>query len=542
MLRPVLTAVAAFVALSAALAAATAPTAAARPARAWTESFSAAPAGWRFSGPAPQVQELERGGGALRMRASRRAASGAHQLPGRPWALSMNLRARPGSSTAVELGKEDLRPVTHAWVHLEAVGGRSGVIGSLGGRSFELAGPAARSLRLRVRRGELLVDDVVATPAGDPGLLLLHRMAALQSRVPAYRFLLGADRHDRLHLKSRYWTRGFLAGGLWEAGSLLPRGNPLARAAVERTLDVLGGAVFDSHDQGFIHENSSLAAYRRQCRRRASRRSTRCRSLRTIGLAAADRTLALAATNRAAGTLPTRSGSPSETESDTIIDSMMNLPLLYWASELARDPRYREVAAHHARRVAQVLVRPDGSTAQSAHFDRRTGTLLRVHSHQGIGPETTWARGQGWAIYGFTTSAAALDDPRLLDVAERTAGFVADHLPASGVPPYDYSAPVQYSDTSAAAITAAALFRLDDLCRRRRGACARPAEWRPLAERLLGGALDHVRRSEPIGYLDDQVATFGGRVRWDDRAELAYGLRYALEALRRSRGQRLPSL
>ena len=105
------------------------------------------------------------------------------------------------------------------------------------------------------------------------------------------------------------------------------------------------------------------------------------------------------------------------------------------------------------------------------------------------------------------------------------------------MPFYDYDLPIEHRDTSAAVITAAGLFRLDALCAEWAGACRQEGRWRPLAQRMLSGALTSVRRLDPLGFLDDQVGSFGGAV-WDDRAELVYGLRYAIEAVRRSRSGR----
>lgn len=165
------------------------------------------------------------------------------------------------------------------------------------------------------------------------------------------------------------------------------------------------------------------------------------------------------------------------------------------------------------------------------HQNRQTGRIIRVHTHQGISAGSAWARGQGWAIYGLTTSAEELRDRELLSAAERTAKWVADHLPRSGVPRYDYSAPAKAdSDTSAGVISAAGLFRLSLACRRWSGACAQPDRWEPLAQRMLAANLRHVSRSLPLGFFGGQTATHGGS-RWDDRAELVYGQYYALEAI-----------
>jgi unsaturated chondroitin disaccharide hydrolase len=169
------------------------------------------------------------------------------------------------------------------------------------------------------------------------------------------------------------------------------------------------------------------------------------------------------------------------------------------------------------------------------HHNRQTGRVIRVHTHQGISAGSTWARGQGWAIYGLTASAEELRDRQLLSAAERTAKWIADNLPRSGVPRYDYNAAANADpDTSAGVISAAGLFRLSGACRRWAGACAEPDRWKPLAQRMLAANLRYVSTTLPLGFFGGQTATHGG-VRWDDQAELVYGQYYALEAVQRAR-------
>ena len=416
-------------------------------------------------------------------------------------------------------------------VRLQAWPTRSGVALRMGDLKLTLRGTPGRALTFRLARGRAQIDDVVLGNRRSSSSLLAQRLANLHARVNKRRFLVGAEPNDRLHVRSGDWTRGFFAGALWQAAAI-ERGRVFEDWALERTLANLGRETADTHDLGFMYGLSSLAAERRLCRGSRSGRRL-CRRLRASVKRSADSLLALAATNASAGTLPTRSPRPGERETDTIIDSLMNLRLLYWATEATGDPRYRHAGASSARRAAQFLVREDGSTAQSVHFDRATGAVTRVHTHQGLSAGSTWARGQGWAVYGFTESAGALRDRDLLATAERTARYVAHHLPPSGVPNYDYAA-VWPADTSAGVITAAGLLRLGQLCDSWSGSCREGPRWRALGLRMLSASLGHVSRNAPLGFLDRQVGTLGGAL-WDDRAELVYGLYYALEALRRAR-------
>ena len=240
--------------------------------------------------------------------------------------------------------------------------------------------------------------------------------------------------------------------------------------------------------------------------------------------------LALAAGNRAAGTIPTNSYG---TDADTIVDSMMNIAILPWATRLSGNPVYARVAARHAARVAALLVRRDGSTIQAVNFDRATGRVVSFATHQGISARSTWSRGEGWALYGFAEIASELRDRGLLRVAERIAGYVRAHLPASaacrcGTTTRAPGAPV---DVSAGVITAAGLMHLAAACRQLAGPCPAARGWVALSRRMLAGALGYASVRPPLGLLRGQVLDerAGG---WADGGELMLGVTYALEALR----------
>jgi unsaturated chondroitin disaccharide hydrolase len=249
-------------------------------------------------------------------------------------------------------------------------------------------------------------------------------------------------------------------------------------------------------------------------------------------LSAADELVALEATNALAGTIPTK-----PTSSDTIIDSMMNIAILPWASQVTGNPVYSQVALHNAQVVASVLVRPDGSTAQSVKFDPTTGQVLYISTHQGLSATSTWSRGQGWAVYGFAQAAVQLHDVSLLRVSLRAAEYVQGHLPANGIPLWDYDAPAGAPvDVSAGVITAAGLVHLADACQVFPGTCTRPGQWVTLARRMLRASLGRASVQPPLGLLVDQVLHEGPKC-WCNCGELIFGLTYALEADNLLRGR-----
>ncbi|HUO73069.1 MAG TPA: hypothetical protein VMU39_20040 [Solirubrobacteraceae bacterium] len=177
-----------------------------------------------------------------------------------------------------------------------------------------------------------------------------------------------------------------------------------------------------------------------------------------------------AASNPHGGTIPTR---PVGARADTIIDSMMNIAILPWASTVTGNPAYRRLASRHAHVVTRLLVRANGSTAQAVNFDRATGQVLSIGTHQGLSNASTWSRGEGWALYGFAQCAADLNDRGLLRVALRIAHYVASHLGTSCRSRHDHGARAGSSDLGPnPAERSAAHFRCRQRGRPRYGATA----------------------------------------------------------------------
>ncbi|HEX8743445.1 MAG TPA: hypothetical protein VF712_09940 [Thermoleophilaceae bacterium] len=519
--------------------------------------------------PARETRQVRRiglpDGQGLRLAAP---ASVRRELPRQPWSLSLDLRPAPESTVLVELGSSRLRLDTDAggavtlrlpgsepvvlpesswrsggWRHIELAGGSEPLL-AIDGQDFTPPLELGDELRLRVAEGSAQATALVATRRDDRRAALLHRLAELHARTPAGRFPVGIGDVDSLLRFTRDWTDGFWPGMLWLAADLTGPHAPFAgwaRVATDRHRGREREAI---HDQGFRYLLSSAAAHDRECGGRA-RGSSACKRLRRSAVTAANTLVELAAGNEAVGTIPTyEAGGPcrrcaSAEESETIVDSMMNLGLLGWAWRERGDARYRELALRHARALEPLLVRADGSTAQSVVASRVDGHVVSVGTRQGYSDASTWARGQGWAVYGYADTAARFRDRALVAVAERAAAYVSARLPAAGIPPYDYDAPAPApTDTSAGTITAAGALRLAQACETLRGACeSSPARWRALGERMLRASLGRVHRGPPIGMLGDQVYSLGGSAAWDDRGEYAFGLHYAFDAIRRERSR-----
>ncbi|MGK2877800.1 MAG: hypothetical protein ACSLFF_04400 [Solirubrobacterales bacterium] len=388
--------------------------------------------------------------------------------------------------------------------------------------------------------GAALRADQAAAAASGPSAFAaeaskLHdRLQVIASRTPPGKYPIGTGLDGELRF-AEGWTSGFWAGALWRDVDLNSTPASIARARAATT-DHFGFEQTRTHDLGFMYGESSVAAFKRLCR---STVSDDCARFRNSGLLAAYSLTKMARTT-GQGIIPLGARTCSDCRpggAETIVDSMMNLPLLYWASEQTGNPKYNNLAKKHADWVAKNLQRADGSTFQSASYPRRAkAPRLVKHTHQGLARDSTWSRGQAWSIYGFADAGLQFRSKKYLQIAERNAQYVVDHLPRHKVPLWDYDAiggaPL---DVSAGVITAAGMFHLAQACGKLPGSCRRSAFWVATARAILGDSLSHIRTIDPIGILGDQTLTLIGREAWDDDGELILGLDYALEAIKLSR-------
>ncbi|MGO4540736.1 glycoside hydrolase family 88 protein [Paenibacillus sp. 2TAB19] len=213
-----------------------------------------------------------------------------------------------------------------------------------------------------------------------------------------------------------------------------------------------------------------------------------------------------------------------------IIDCMMNLPLLYWASREIDDPRYRHIAELHADTVLREFVLDDGSVHHIVSFDPETGKRIGALAGQGHAADSAWARGAAWALYGFTLSYSYTGKEKYLKAAESVARFFLDHLPEDKVPYWDFRLPTfgkdMPRDSSAAAIAASGLL---DLAAAVQGEEAK--EYQQQAEAILNSLYNHYGawEAEEEALLLHATGYYAADVYVD--APLIYGDYYFVEAL-----------
>ena len=251
-----------------------------------------------------------------------------------------------------------------------------------------------------------------------------------------------------------WWTNGFWPGILWQmytaTGEELYKKN--AEAVEQRMEQMLEEFVGLDHDAGFLWLLSAVAGYRITGNKRS------CIN-------------ALHAANILAGRFNPAGGfirawgceGSSEKSGWMIIDCLMNLPLLYWASEHTKDPRYKNIAIMHTDTAMKYLLRSDGSVYHIANLDPETGELVGYPDCQGYSSSASWSRGQAWALYGMTLAHLHTGNTKYLEAAKCCAHyFIANTVATGYVPLCDFRAPLEpvIYDTSAGAIAASGLLAL----------------------------------------------------------------------------------
>lgn len=248
-----------------------------------------------------------------------------------------------------------------------------------------------------------------------------------------------------------WWTNGFWPDLLWLVYRETKEASLKEIALqVEARMDAVLTDYYPlHHDVGFMWSLSSVAQYKLLKSELSKRR-------------------AMTAASHLAGRFNVmgrfiRAWNQPERVGWAIIDCMMNLPLLYWASQESGDPRFRHVAVQHADTILRDFLRPDGSTHHIVCFDPETGERLEALGGQGYSPDSAWSRGTAWALYGMTLSARYTGDIRYIDAANRAAHFFLANVPEDGLPPWDFRAPWEENmamDSSASACAASGLLEL----------------------------------------------------------------------------------
>jgi len=261
------------------------------------------------------------------------------------------------------------------------------------------------------------------------------------------------DKGELKMVVSKDWTSGFFPGQLWFLYEYT--GKPVWRqqaesftANIEKEKTNAG-----SHDMGFKVYCSFGTGYRLT-------KNTRYRDI----IIDAAKTLSLRF-NPVIGCIRSWDHHKERWGFPVIIDNMMNLELLFAATQLSGDSSFYKIAVSHANTTMKNHFRADRSSYHVVDYDTVTGKVIKKETYQGYADESAWARGQAWGLYGYTMCYRFTKNKKYLEQAEKIAAFILNHrnLPADFVPYWDFNAPNipnEERDASAAAVLASGLYEL----------------------------------------------------------------------------------
>lgn len=342
------------------------------------------------------------------------------------------------------------------------------------------------------------------------------------SKVP---YIAESGRYEDKMMDNPYWwTNGFWPGILWLVYD--QNGNRQLMETAEKIEERLDGSLegFEGlhHDVGFMWLLSSVLNYKL-----TGNPKSRIRGLHAATLLAGRFNLKgrfLRAWNK-------------EFTGRMIVDSMMNLALLYWASSETGDPRFQMIAEAHAKTCMKWIVRPDGSCNHMIDFDPETGEYLDAPRGQGYAKGSSWSRGQAWALYGFTISYQHTKKQEFLDTACRVADYFLDNVQKTGYMPYvDFRMPpepVKY-DSTAGMIGAAGLLELA-----KEIGDARGTRYGLEAEALLKKAVETWCDWNPENDGILQMGTAEYHKETENHVPIIYGDYFMIETLLKLRGNPL---
>ncbi len=155
-----------------------------------------------------------------------------------------------------------------------------------------------------------------------------------------------------------------------------------------------------------------------------------------------------------------------DTRGWAIIDCMLNIPLLYWASAETKDPRFKQIAMMHADTVMDTFIREDGSCNHIVDYDCEKGGVVQTYGGQGYENGSAWTRGQAWAVSGFAASYKNTGKQEYLNAAKKVADYCIKNMPQSALIPVDFCQPkdVELEDSCAAAVLAVGLLDIAAAC------------------------------------------------------------------------------
>lgn len=225
-----------------------------------------------------------------------------------------------------------------------------------------------------------------------------------------------------------WWTGGFWPGLMWQLYTMT-KDEPFlleARRAEQLLVNEFRTFMKLNHDVGFMYLLSCGADWKITGDQQAWVDTLHAASL-------------LMGRNSGVGYI--RAWNEEAKKGYAIIDCMMNLTLLFWASRQTNDPRFAKLALTHAETTMREFIREDGSVSHIIEFDPENGKRVREHGGQGYCLGSSWSRGQAWGLYGFTLAYMNTQDERYLRTAEKIAAYFMAHIRPDGLTDCDFCQP-----------------------------------------------------------------------------------------------------
>ncbi len=250
------------------------------------------------------------------------------------------------------------------------------------------------------------------------------------------------------------WTTGFWTGVLWLCYEATgeEKFKKAANIQVDSFLNRIENHIdTNHHDMGFLYSPSCVAAYK----------LTKNESGKKAALLASDN---LISRFQEVGQFIQAWGNLGDEDNyRLIIDCLLNLPLLFWATEETGDNKYRDVALRHIDTAMKVIIRPDNSTYHTYYFDKKTGEPTVGITRQGYRDGSAWARGQAWGIYGSALAYRYTKNEKYFDIFKRLTTFFLEHLPEDKLPYWDFDFTTgsdEPRDSSASAIAVCGMLEM----------------------------------------------------------------------------------
>lgn len=255
--------------------------------------------------------------------------------------------------------------------------------------------------------------------------------------------------------RCNYWEEGFWTGQLWLAYEAT--GEREFRALAEKNVDDFHKRVAENnqidwhHDLGFLYSPSCVAGYM----------LTGNETAKKAALMAA---YSLSRRFRYRGNFIQSMSYELDAENyKFIVDTMLNLPLLFWAAKETGEESYREKAVAHLNTTIKYAMRENGTTYHHFLMDEKTGKPVRGLTWQGASDDSCWSRGQAWVVYGLALAYGYTKDPAILTHFRKVTDYFMDHLPRDYVPYWDFmytDGTEEPRDSSAAAITVCGILEM----------------------------------------------------------------------------------